>query len=385
MLNMATLSSAAKAHLLVVALRNVRQLGNAVLPASIREALKEHPAWIRDLVQDIKVRAIPDERSYTVGRKISLSDARTEEEIPGDLAHEVGHVLQDAHEDVLEKVGEAFTQDARTARDAKFDDAFDEQSLKYYTSSRSETFAELYANSCGLKTLNFELREYFPKTYEVVSEWLESGIRVLGGPGSGNFGHSGRPGEIGGSGEGVSLSSSSRRAFSGKAIGTAALSKSETGKLGEQVTIAYLKDRGFKDARSLNEKGNNYPVDLIQDHEVIEVKAGLVSNGERAQQWRATIGQPGVKEAAWLTKASDRAKEEWNEKKQQAVLDRKAQAIREVSKQVGHQVRGKTIALIINPHTRTVDVHEFKGFHLRIGWKSEEAKSAYRGSFKYKR
>lgn len=173
------------------------------------------------------------------------------------------------------------------------------------------------------------------------------------------------------------------RAFSGKQVEGTKLSKLQTGALGEKLAIHYLKSIGFKDARTLNEVGNNFPVDLVQDHEVYEVKAGLSSNGPSSQQWRATIGQPGPKEREWLKIASKEEKRAWNQQKQKAILKRKQQAVRTVSKRVGHPVKGKTLSVIINPDTRTVDVYQFDGFHLRVGWNSEQAKGAYRGSFRY--
>jgi hypothetical protein len=160
-------------------------------------------------------------------------------------------------------------------------------------------------------------------------------------------------------------------------------SKLEVGKLGEQIVTQYLKDQGFTDARSLNVNVNNFPVDLVQDHQAIEVKAGLVSNGKSAQQWRATIGQPGPKEAKWLARASDRAKAAWNEKKQQAILDRKQAVLKQLSKDLGRTVKGSTMTVILNPDKKTADLYRFSGFHLRIAWNSDQAKSGYVGTFKY--
>jgi hypothetical protein len=208
---------------------------------------------------------------------------------------------------------------------------------------------------------------------------VEKTIEALGGRGSGNFHHAGRPGEVGGS-AGVTLTPVKDRAFKGMVTAPTDLSKYDTGQLGEQIAAAYL----GKGARSLNTVGNNFPIDLVKGNALIEVKAGLSSNGDKAQQWRATIGQPGKKETAWLTKATDGDKRAWNAKKEKAILARKAQVVRDVSEKLGRPIDAKTVALIINPRTKTVDVHEFTGFHLRIGWKSDEAAKGYRGSFRYK-
>lgn len=202
--------------------------------------------------------------------------------------------------------------------------------------------------------------------------------RKFGGPGSGWHREAGH---ISHKTPQTALTKSKEKAFGSKC--TKELSKLETGALGEHLATLYLKSQGASDARSLNVKGNNFAVDLIQDHHVYEMKAGLASNGKSAQHWRATIGQPGTKEAEWLSRASDKAKAAWNERKSQEILDRKNAAVRQVSKEVGRKVQGNTIGLIINPTSRTVDVHVFKGFHSRIPWGSEQAQSGYKGSFKY--
>src|SRR5580765_4848071 len=145
-------------------------------------------------------------------------------------------------------------------------------------------------------------------------------LRRLGSASSGNFGHAGRPGEIGGSAS-VTLTSTESRAFTGKQTAASDVSKLTTGALGEKIATAYL----GKGTRSLNEKGNNFPIDLIKGNTLVEVKTGLSSNSEKAQQWRATIGQPGPKETAWLAKASDSAKSNWNERKSEMILLRKEQ------------------------------------------------------------
>lgn len=160
--------------------------------------------------------------------------------------------------------------------------------------------------------------------------------------------------------------------------------KLETGiTLGETIAMSYLKQLGFADARTLNVHGNNFPVDLIQDHEIYEVKAGLSSNGPSAQQWRATEGEPTEKEKAWLRTASPEAKARWHLRKQQAIMARKQRAVAIVSKETGHTVTLKTIAMIINHDQCTADLYRFDGAHLRIGWSSDQAKQGYVGSYKY--
>jgi hypothetical protein len=158
------------------------------------------------------------------------------------------------------------------------------------------------------------------------------------------------------------------------------LSKLEAGRLGEKIVLEHLHSQGFKDAKPMNAKQNNYPIDMVQDHGAIEVKTGLVSNGKGAQQWRATIGQPGKKESAWLAKASAADKRAWNEQKSQDIIDRKNAATKALGKEFGGKFKGSTMTTIINPDTKTVDLY----FHSRIGWHSPQAKGGYVGSYQYR-
>jgi hypothetical protein len=188
-------------------------------------------------------------------------------------------------------------------------------------------------------------------------------------------------------GETPSLKQSTGKAWNGNIVPVRTpLSKQDVGKLGEAIAIGYLKTvQGLSDARHLNSKLNNFPVDLIQDHGAIEVKTGLVSNGKSAQQWRATIGQPGKAETAWLKTASAEDKAKWNHAKSLQILDRKNAALAQLSKELGKKVKASTLCMIVNPDKKTVDIYQFKGFHLRIGWTSPEAKKGFVGSFKYGR
>lgn len=182
----------------------------------------------------------------------------------------------------------------------------------------------------------------------------------------------------------VKLKPSKDRAFEGKQKPVKTkLTKQEAGALGEAVVISYLRSAGVPDAQALNLEANNFPVDLVGDHQLVEVKTGLVSNGPSAQQWRATIGQPGIKETEWLKKASAEEKRKWNARKQAAIIARKQKVVRDYSKKLGTKIKPYTMTTIINPDTKTVDVYRFKGFHSRIAWRSDEAKKAYVGSFKY--
>jgi hypothetical protein len=186
-------------------------------------------------------------------------------------------------------------------------------------------------------------------------------------------------------GGGVALEKSNERAFAGRQVETITqLSKLETGSLGEEIAVAYFRDHvGIKDVRSINVGRNNAPVDAVGDHTAIEIKTGLVSNSKSAQQWRATIGQPGKEETEWLRKASREEKATWNEKKAQAILDRKIAALKELSKELGVNMKPKTVGVIIHADRRKADIYVFDGFHHRIGWTSDLAKKSYVGTYSY--
>lgn len=173
------------------------------------------------------------------------------------------------------------------------------------------------------------------------------------------------------------------RAFDGKPVETAKISKQDAGKIGENIILAHLHAEGFKDARPLNTKQNNYAIDAVQDHETIEIKTGQVSNGAGAQQWRLTIGEPGKKEKEALKKMSPAQKAKWNARKQKEIHDRKAKALGEIGKELGHPVKAATMTVLLDPGKKVADVYRFDGWHDRIGWNSEEAKKAYVGTYHY--
>jgi len=181
------------------------------------------------------------------------------------------------------------------------------------------------------------------------------------------------------------LTPTTERAWDGKQKNIKrTLSKLETGQLGELIVIEWMKKKGYRDATAMNwNNRNNNPIDVVGDHLAIEVKAGLASNGKTAQHWRATIGQPGPKELAWLAKAKPEAKARWNEKKAQAIIHRKEKVVKELARLTGDPIKGQTVTLIIDHDRRIADVYRFPGFHSRIAWNDSRVKKAYVGSYKY--
>lgn len=183
---------------------------------------------------------------------------------------------------------------------------------------------------------------------------------------------------------GVRLATSKQRAFTGEegSVKTK-ISKQEAGKIGEDIVVGWLRARGMADARPMNLDRNNFPIDLIQDHETIEVKTGQAGNSKGAQQWRLTIGEPGKAEKEWLMKATPEEKAKWNAKKQKKIHERKQKVLNELGKVLGHKVKAATVTVILNPDTRTADIFKFSGWHDRIAWTSPETTAAYQGSFRY--
>ena len=182
-----------------------------------------------------------------------------------------------------------------------------------------------------------------------------------------------------------SAATGGRQVFRGQARPIrATISKQESGQLGEHVVIAWLQSQGFADARPVTQERNNFAFDVIRDHEIIEVKTGLVSNGPSAQQWRLTIGEPGVKEQSWLRNVSDRVKARWHAEKQRRIGERKARALRAVERQLGRRLRARTITVILDPDRRQADVYSFRGWHDRIGWNSDTARKGYVTTVRYR-
>lgn len=176
----------------------------------------------------------------------------------------------------------------------------------------------------------------------------------------------------------------SERVFNGNPVETKTpISKQTAGAIGEHIIVAFLKKNGVPDAHPMNSKAANFPVDMIGDHILVEAKTGLVSNSKPAQQWRATIGQPGKEETEWLKTISKEEKRAWNQKKADAIMDRKKAVLAEMREKYGQEIKPKTITTIINPDTKTADIYVFDGFHHRIDWNSQLAKESYKGTFRY--
>lgn len=183
----------------------------------------------------------------------------------------------------------------------------------------------------------------------------------------------------------VNLKETSTRAWTGEVRPTKTkLSLDQQKRIGESATQEHLRRTGMPDAGPANIKVNNYAVDLRGDHAVIEVKASTISNTNK--RWKATIGGGSAREKNWLKNiATPEEKSKYFKKKEADIMQRKRAARAELQKELGPavKVKGMTITSIINPDTRTIDIFEFDGFHLRIGFTTANTEKAYRGSYTY--
>ena len=199
-----------------------------------------------------------------------------------------------------------------------------------------------------------------------------------GGEGSGNFGHAGRPGEVGGSAPDSGLD----RVWTGEQHeGEATVNKLETGAIGEGIVMDVLSQLHDVPFGTVNVNVNNAPFDVSGDSLAVEVKTGLATNGKSAQHWRATIGQPGKAETELLKQMSAEEKRAHNERKMQAILDRKHALLHKMSEEAGREIHPMTMGLILSGDGKRADVFAFDGFHLRLPWNKYATPEHFLGTY----
>jgi hypothetical protein len=125
-------------------------------------------------------------------------------------------------------------------------------------------------------------------------------------------------------------------------------------------------------------------VDIIHDHNLVEVKGGLVSNTKGAEQWRLTIGQPGKDETREMRKLSKSKLAEYNKHKQDLIPKRKQAILKAYKTATGKTIEAKTMTVILHPDKNLADIYAFKGWHQRIGWKNPIVEKAYVATVKFK-
>jgi len=209
-----------------------------------------------------------------------------------------------------------------------------------------------------------------------------------GGPGSGHHGHGGLKGVHGGSsdsGKGTSKAPAKPkgRVWTGTQQEKAKkrLSKLATGELGERLAMKAAEEKIGAPFATFNTDINNSPIDIAGDHHAIEVKTGLASNGKSAQHWRATIGEPGKAEKELLKQMDSKQKRAHNTWKRQEILKRKNDAVKEMSRIAGEEIKGATIGLILSPDGSRADVYLIPGFHQRMAWNKYATDKYYVGTY----
>lgn len=208
-------------------------------------------------------------------------------------------------------------------------------------------------------------------------------IRFKGGPGSGHFGHSGRPGQVGGSSTSrYSISKTSGRVWTGEQHeATTKLTKLEKGEIGEQVAMRALEDRFGVNFSTLNVGVNNAPIDVGGDHMAVEVKASQASGDVTSQYWRATIGQPGKAESALFKQMTREEKIAYNKIKYDKILERKNSMLAQMSEMAGAEVKPYMVGVIISGDGKKADAFLIPGFHIRVGWKQNATDDNYLGTY----
>lgn len=149
---------------------------------------------------------------------------------------------------------------------------------------------------------------------------------------------------------------------------TTKLTKQETGRVGEAVMLAWLRTvPEMSDAKSLNAGRDNGALDSVADSAAVEMATGLASNAKRSQQWRITFGLTGKAKKQY--EALDKAgKTAFNANMRNASVDRKLKKLKELSKELGREIKPVTVTCVLNPDTRTADIFRTEGFQKRIGW-----------------
>ena len=202
---------------------------------------------------------------------------------------------------------------------------------------------------------------------------------VKGGEGSGNFDHAGRPGEVGGS---APTTATLDRVWTGEQHeGEATVNKLETGAIGEGIVMDVLSQLHDVPFGTVNVNVNNAPFDVSGDSLAVEVKTGLATNSKSAQHWRATIGQPGKAETELLKQMSAEEKRAHNERKMQAILDRKHGLLHKMSQEAGREIHPMTMGLILSGDGTRADVFAFDGFHLRLPWNKYATPEHFLGTY----
>lgn len=213
-------------------------------------------------------------------------------------------------------------------------------------------------------------------------------IALKGGTGSGNFGHSGRPGKLGGS-----ASVSGGRVWQGTQHEAVASELSEeaagharlnTGQIGEKLVMRVLSEKYGVPFETLNVGINNAPIDIGGDHTAVEVKTGRATNGPTAQHWRAMISKPSKNELELIANMTKEEKREYNRYKDQQTLQRKNDMLQRLAEIAGSEVKPLTVGVILSADGKRGDMFVIPGFHTRLPWAKYATEEYFAGSYDVK-
>ncbi len=158
-----------------------------------------------------------------------------------------------------------------------------------------------------------------------------------------------------------------------------ALDRQSLGRVGEDVALAYIRDMlGDKNAYIMSRRTSRFPVDIVSPKYgwAVEVKSGQPSTTRGGQCWRVWVGQDSGRYASSRRSMSIAQIKRTNAKMVERALAAKTAVVKKLSREVGRNIKAKTMGLVINPETRTADIFVFDGFHALITWRE---RAGYRG------
>ena len=161
------------------------------------------------------------------------------------------------------------------------------------------------------------------------------------------------------------------------------LDKLAVGRVSEHIVLQYLKALGLRNAHPMNVGQPNFPVDIRAGRYVVEVKGGQVSNKEKSQQWRVTLGTFGPNEQRLYDRMSKEEKKAYNAGKVQDAIDRKEKVRMRESRAAGYEIKGLTFGVILHTDKGTADIYRFNGWHKVIGWNTDLGKAGYVTTVKF--
>jgi hypothetical protein len=205
---------------------------------------------------------------------------------------------------------------------------------------------------------------------------------IKGSASSGNYGHAGIPGKVGGSAADTRVWSGTQQASAQELSNEAAgYAKLNTGQVGEKLAMKVLSEKFGVPFETLNVGKTNAPIDVVGNSSAVEVKTGLATNGPTAQHWRAMISKPSKKEQELIAKMTKEEKKELNRYKDQQTLERKHAMLDKMTEIAGTKIKPITVGIILSADGKKGDVFIIPGFHNRLKWAEHAVDANYAGTY----